>query len=160
MVSSSCSLECLLHVSTDEVSSSLSVDHNGESFEVGEVGAEGLLLELEGSGRGIEGFLNLVSFEGLDDGGGTGTSEHGYNDLGESESLDRVLASGEVRGVNKDGVHVAHIDNDNAFAVIFSVGDPAYSTSLNVVSVDLYDEKNSQNMLITDFTYHLYFYIK
>ena len=144
IIVTSCSLEGLSEVGADIVASSLSLDHDGETFEVGEVGTGGLLLELESGGRGIEGGLDLVFLEGLEDGLGTGTSEHGDNLSGESKSLDRVLASGEVGSINEDGVHVADIDNDNAFAVIFSVGDPAHSTSLDVVSVDLYDGKKSQ----------------
>ena len=115
------SLEGLLHGATDVAASSLPVDHNGEALEVSEVGTGVGLSELLGVGNVVEGLLDFVVLEGLDDGASASSLEHGNALSCQSKSLDGVLAAGEVRGINQNGVHVADIDDHDALSVVFTI---------------------------------------
>ena len=72
-----------------------------------------------------------------DDGGGSGSTEKGKSELGESESADGVKDAGEVLAINEHFGGVAPVNNDDQLAVIFSEVNKSNSASLNVVSKDL-----------------------
>lgn len=71
------------------------------------------------------------------DGGGSGPTEKGKSELGESESADGVKDAGEVLAINEHLVGVAPVNNNDQLAVIFSEVNKSNSASLNVVSKDL-----------------------
>ena len=131
------SFAALLDNLLDLSGASLSVDHNGEAFVIGEVGTSGKSLELLGSGElGV--FLGdvglLVSFS---DSAGSGSSEDINSELGKSKTVHGVLNALEAGAVNEDGLLVADVNDDASLAVIFTVGNSADSADLNEVSVNL-----------------------
>jgi hypothetical protein len=130
------SLFDLLDSFGDSVASSLSVDHDSEALEVGEVGPSLSFLEFLGVGSLVKGGLDVVFLEGLEDSASASSAEHRNTMFGQGKSLDGVLAAREVRSVNEDGVHITDIDNNDALSVILSVRDPADSAGLNHISED------------------------
>ena len=114
-------------------SSVLSGDHNSESIKIGGIGSESESGHLLGSGLGSP---FLIEFEG---GGGLGkvtgsdTSQNSWNlQLGKLESSDWVNDSWErTTSIDLNSVNVNHINNDDHFAVVFTIIDVTNSTCFN-----------------------------
>lgn len=130
-------------------SSSLSVDHDLESLEVGEVIAGGLAGELLGdSSRGPLGSESLLGNDLLE-ATSAKSSLHGDGVSGEGESLQGVDASGEaaVDALDEETLLAGNINNNNWLAVVSAVVNEANSAWLNKGSVSLKTEK-SQSLAV------------
>lgn len=104
-----------LNLLLDGEASLLSVDHNLEALEVGEVGASVSLCELLGNG-GLGPLGGEVHFlGGLHEGASAGTTLNGDHHFGERESLEGHHHAGEVLSVDEHAVAVCDV-NDSRLA--------------------------------------------
>jgi hypothetical protein len=123
----------------------LSENHNLESIEVGGFLSLGESLHLlVGFGSGPLG-IEIIKLSSLGEGAGSASSEDWESKSGESKSLQWVDGSWEVSSVNKHANEIDEVNNDDHFAVIFSVIDVANSSWFNEISKTLYETKCLEN---------------
>ena len=131
------SLSLLVSDFPDGESPSLSVDHDGESLEVTQVGAGFSLGHLLGNGKSIETLLDIGGTPSLNDVASAGSSVEVGDDLGESQSSQRVDHSGEVGSINEDPVLVGNIYDHDNLAIILSKVNECDSAGFDESSIDL-----------------------
>mgnify|MGYP000882700145 FL=1 len=115
----------------------LSEDHDLESIEVGSFFSLVEFLHLLLSGASSPLLVELEGLGGLGESAGSASSEDWDSQSGKSESLQWVDGSWEVSSINEDSSEVNEVNNDDHFAVIFSIIDKANSTCFNEISKTL-----------------------
>ena len=101
--------EILLGELSHGVGSSLSVDHDAEAFEVGQVSSGSLLGNLLEGSAFLPLLLQVESLSSLSDGASAGSSENGQFVFGESKSLKRVKDTRHVFSINKHFVLISNV---------------------------------------------------
>ena len=98
--------------------------------------------ELAGNSGGIPGVSELLSLDGLQEGGGTSGSWDGDLELGKRESSEWEEDSWVVLTINENTALVGDIDNNNLLSIVSSVVNESNSTWFNKSSITLYTKVN------------------
>ena len=133
-----------LNLLFDGKRSLLSVDHDLEALEIGEVCAGGSLSELLGNGGsgplGGEAFL----LGSLDQSAGTAATLNVKLHSGERKSLKWHDHSWEVLSVDEDAVLVSNVDDSDLLSVVLSIVYESNSAGFHEVFVSLYTSERKE----------------
>jgi len=133
-----------LNLLFDGKRSLLSVDHDLEALEIGEVCAGGSLSELLGNGGsgplGGEAFL----LGSLDQSAGTAATLNVQLHSGERKSLKWHDHSWEVLRVDEDAVLVSNVDDSDLLSVVLSIVYESNSAGFHEVFVSLYTSERKE----------------
>jgi len=130
-----------LHLLADGEGSLLSVDHDLEALEVGEVGAKTSLGQLLSNGGGGP-LGGEIGFLGSSDQGASAGSFLDVNlHSGERQSLERVNHSWEVLSVNENSVGVSNVHDGDLLSVVHSEVNECNSAGFHEVFVSLHEKK-------------------
>lgn len=126
-----------LDLLSDGQASLLSVDHDLEALEVGQVGARLSLGELLGDGHGGPLVSERSLLDGPEKGARAGAALDRERQLGQRQSLQWHNHSWEVLAIDKDAVLVSNVHDGHHLSVVLSEVNESDSTCFDEVFVSL-----------------------
>ena len=127
-----------LNLLSDGKASLLSVDHNLESLEVGELLTFLSLSKLLSNGHGGPLFGEFCRCDGLFKSASTAATLNGELELGHGQSLKRHHHSGEIISIDQYAVLVSYVDDSDHLTVVVSEVNESNSACFHEVFVSLF----------------------